>query len=308
MNNRSFIFPGQGSQSVGMSKCILSTNLSKKMFDIMNNEIGYDLLDIIMNGPEDLLKKTKNTQPAIFTLSLIIDQILKDNNVHPIAVAGHSLGEYSALVSSGVIRFEDAVKLVIIRSNEMERANNLNDGSMAAIINLSKDILKNILNELPGVATIANYNSENQLVISGETKSIESTIKRVEEKYKQSKCIKLNVSGAFHSPLMSFAREALETQINLLPFNNSKIPIFQNINGEPIKDSIKIKENLILQLENPVQWSSTINNMIKHLKSNKFIECGPSSVLSGINRRISREIETINTDTIEKIRALWVKN
>tara|TARA_B100001750_G_scaffold111474_1_gene88022 strand:+ start:342 stop:1268 length:927 start_codon:yes stop_codon:yes gene_type:complete len=308
MNNTSFIFPGQGSQFVGMSKCILSTEISKKIFNIVNNFIGYDLLDIIINGPEDLLRKTRNTQPAIFTLSLIIDELLKDKNIYPIAVAGHSLGEYSALVSSEVISFEDAIKLVIIRSKEMDKANKLNSGSMAAIMNTSNDVLEDILNEIPGTATIANYNSENQLVISGERTSIENSIQKIKQFSKKSKCIKLNVSGAFHSPLMKFAREALAININALSFNNPKIPVFQNINAKPTKDSKKIKENLILQLENPVQWCSTINNMIKYLKSNKFIECGPNTVLAGINRRISKDIETINTDTINKIDDIWIKN
>ena len=308
MNNTSFIFPGQGSQSVGMSKCILSTEISKKIFNIVNNFIGYDLLDIIINGPEDLLRKTKNTQPAIFTLSLIIDELLKDNDIYPIAVAGHSLGEYSALVSSEVISFKDAIKLVIIRSKEMDKANKLNSGSMAAIINTSDDLLENILNEIPGTVVIANYNSENQLVISGERKSIENSIEKIKRFSKKSKCIKLNVSGAFHSPLMKFARETLAMNINSLSFNDPKIPVFQNINAKPTKDSKKIKENLILQLENPVQWYSTINNMIKYLRSNKFIECGPSTVLAGINRKISKDIKTINTDTINKLNDIWIKN
>ena len=308
MKNISFIFPGQGSQSVGMSKCILSTELSRKIFNIVNNVIGYDLLDIILNGPEDLLKKTNNTQPAIFTLSLIIDELLKDNNIYPIAVAGHSLGEYSALVSSGVISFEDAIKLVIIRSKEMDKANKLNNGSMAAIINISNNVLEDILSEIPGTVIIANYNSENQLVISGEKKSIEFSVKKIKEVSKKSKCIELNVSGAFHSPLMKFARETLVMHINSLSFNKPRIPVFQNINAKPTKDSMKIKENLILQLENPVQWFFTINNMIKYLKSNKFIECGPNTVLAGINRKISREIETINVDTIDKINDIWIKN
>ena len=304
MSKKMFIFPGQGSQSVGMSSCVLSTDIAKEMFNITSSEMGYDLLDIIANGPEDLLRKTKNTQPAIFTTSVIMDKMLKDNNIYPIAVAGHSLGEYSALVSSEVITFEDAVKLVNIRSIEMEKANNLNEGSMAAAINISEDELKCIINELSGIITIANYNSENQLVISGEKTSIDAAIIQIKETHKKSKCIKLNVSGAFHSPLMEFARASLENHINELTFNDAKIPIFQNIDGNPIKDSIKIKENLILQLQNSVQWTKTINNMMNHLKSNKFIECGPGTVLAGINRKISKEIETLNTNTIEKINSL----
>jgi len=304
MSNILFIFPGQGSQSVGMSSCILSTDFGKKMFDITNNEVGYNLLDIITNGPEETLKETKHTQPAIFTLSMIIDQMLKDNNIYPVAVAGHSLGEYGALVSSEVISFKDAIKLIAIRSREMDKANNLNKGAMAAIINLSENVLNDILNKMPGTITIANYNSEGQLVISGDKESVDCLSKEIKENHKNSRCIRLNVSGAFHSPLMKFARVPLEKHINKLTFNNPKIPIYQNISGGPTKDSMRIKENLILQLESPVKWVDTINNMIKHSKSNKFIECGPGRVLAGINRKISKDIETLNVDTIERINNL----
>ena len=302
MNNYNFIFPGQGSQSVGMSSCLLSNEISKTLFSQTSELLGYDLLDICLNGPNELLTKTKNTQPAIFTLSISIDTMLKDENIYPLSVAGHSLGEYSALVSSEVLPFEDAIKLVILRSAEMEKANNINIGSMAAIMNASTDDINQVLNDSTGILVVANYNTEKQIVFSGEESAIDYSIEKFKTISSRIRCIKLNVSGAFHSPLMKFAREALSNAINSLNFNNAKVPIYQNINALPFQDSSDIKKNLILQLENPVQWCDTILNMTDN--NNNFIECGPGNVLSGINRRISKEINTITANNIENLNTI----
>jgi len=301
MKKYHFIFPGQGSQSVGMLPSISNTDIAKKYFEKTNSAIGYNLLDICKNGPGDLLTQTKNTQPAIFTFSIIIDSILKDNNINPIAVAGHSLGEYSALVSSEVLSFNDALNLIIIRSLEMEKANTIADGSMAAVINADKGQIEKIIDKINGTLVIANYNTDSQIVISGEKKSILSAIDISKTVSSRVKCIELNVSGAFHSPLMKFAREVLSNAINVLYFNDANVPIYQNINAEPARDASTIKKNLILQLENPVQWYQIINNMVKDKKINNFIECGPANVLGGLNRRISKEINTIGIDNIEEI-------
>ena len=301
MKKYHFIFPGQGSQSVGMLSSISSTDIAKKYFEKTNTAIGYNLLDICKNGPKELLTQTKNTQPAIFTFSIIIDSILKDNNINPIAVAGHSLGEYSALVSSEVLSFNDALNLIIIRSLEMEKANTIADGSMAAVINADKGQIEKIIDKINGTLVIANYNTDSQIVISGEKKSILSAIDISKTVSSRIKCIELNVSGAFHSPLMKFARGVLSNAINVLYFNDANVPIYQNINAEPARDASTIKKNLILQLENPVQWYQTINNMVKDKKINNFIECGPANVLSGLNRRISKEINTIIINSIEEI-------
>lgn len=301
MKKYHFIFPGQGSQSVGMLSSISDTDIAKKYFEKTNTAIGYDLLDICKNGPKNLLTQTKNTQPAIFTFSIIIDSILKDNNINPIAVAGHSLGEYSALVSSEVLSFNDALNLIIIRSLEMEKANTIAHGSMAAVINADKEQIEKIIDKINGTLVIANYNTDSQIVISGEKKSILSAIDISKTVSSRIKCVELNVSGAFHSPLMKFAREVLSNAINVLYFNDANVPIYQNINAEPARDASTIKKNLILQLENPVQWYQTINNMVKDKKINNFIECGPANVLSGLNRRISKEINTITINSIEEI-------
>lgn len=299
MINYNFIFPGQGSQSVGMSRDILISNRSKTLFNEASELIGYDLLDICLNGPEDLLIKTKNTQPSVFTLSILIDQILKESNIFPRAVAGHSLGEYAALVSSNVLKFRDALKLIILRCNEMEKANNSNDGIMAAVLNASKNDISKIINLANGILVVANYNTNSQVVISGERSEINSAIDNFKSLSKKIKCIKLKVSGAYHSPLMEFARDALSNAINSLNFNNAEIPIYQNIDAKPYQNAKKIKENLILQLESPVKWNETILNM--ETKTKNFIESGPGKVLIGMNKRISPEIYSYEANSISKI-------
>tara|TARA_Y100001935_G_scaffold55308_1_gene46325 strand:- start:372 stop:1292 length:921 start_codon:yes stop_codon:yes gene_type:complete len=302
MINYNFIFPGQGSQFVGMSRDILISSQSKTLFNETSNLIGYDLLDICLNGPEDLLIKTKNTQPSVFTLSILIDQILKESNIFPRAVAGHSLGEYAALVSSNVLKFRDALKLIILRCNEMEKANNSNDGTMAAVLNASKNDISQIISLAKGVLVVANYNTKSQVVISGETSEVNSAIYNFKSLSKKIKCIKLKVSGAYHSPLMEFARDALSNAINSLNFNNAEIPIYQNIDAKPYQSAEKIKENLILQLESPVKWNETILNM--ETKTKNFIECGPGKVLIGMNRRISPEICSYEANSISKINSI----
>ena len=302
MNRYNFIFPGQGSQSVGMSSCILLTDDSKRIFNKTSELLGYDLLDICINGPEELLTKTINTQPAIFTLSILLDTILKESNILPLCVAGHSLGEYSALVSSEVLEFEDALELIILRSSEMEKANNVNNGSMAAILNSSLEDIEKIVKDSNGILVVANYNTDKQIVISGETEEIEKSINQFKIISTRIRCIKLNVSGAFHSPLMKFARDALSNAINSLNFSDAKVPIYQNISGTSFQDAEQIKKNLILQLEHPVQWYKTILNM-KNINNN-FIECGPGNVLSSINRRISRDINSFEANTTINIESL----
>ena len=308
MSNYNFIFPGQGSQSIGMSPCILETETAKKYFDKTNELLGYNLLDICLNGPDESLKKTKNTQPAIFTLSIIIDSMLKDNNIFPNAVAGHSLGEYSALVSCDIISFDKAIRLVILRSREMEKANNKTSGSMAAVLNCSIENINDVLDNSAGILVVANFNTDKQIVLSGEENAIDVTLDKLRKISNRIKCIKLNVSGAFHSPLMKFARDALSNAINSLNFDNAKVPIYQNINALPTKDSSEIKKNLILQLEKPVQWNNTILNMLNDQKNNHFIECGPGNVLTGINRRISSEINTFTINSKDSLNELCIKN
>ena len=259
-----------------------------------------------MNGPEELLTKTKNTQPAIFALSIILDKMLKESNIHPLCVGGHSLGEYSALVSSEVLDFKDALELIVLRSSEMEKANNVTNGSMAAVLNASIEDIESVISSTDGVLVVANYNTEKQIVISGEDDEILKSIDSLKSISPRIRCIKLNVSGAFHSPLMKFAREALSNAINSLNFNDAKVPIYQNINARPFQNADDIKKNLILQLENPVQWYKTILNM-KNMNNN-FIESGPGNILSGMNRRISRDIITFEANSIVNIKSICHNN
>jgi [acyl-carrier-protein] S-malonyltransferase len=285
-----------------MSPCILSTEYSKSIFNETSELLGYDLLDICMNGPEELLTKTKNTQPAIFALSIILDKMLKESNIHPLCVGGHSLGEYSALVSSEVLDFKDALELIVLRSSEMEKANNVTNGSMAAVLNASIEDIESVISSTAGVLVVANYNTEKQIVISGEDDEILKSIDSLKSISPRIRCIKLNVSGAFHSPLMKFAREALSNAINSLNFNDAKVPIYQNINAKPFQNADDIKKNLILQLENPVQWYNTILNM--SAINNNFIECGPGNILSGMNRRLSRDIISFEANSITSIESI----
>ena len=308
MTKKAFIFPGQGSQSVGMCSSIISTSLSKKYFYKTSNALGYNLLDICKNGPNEELTKTINTQPSIFTLSVIIDKMLKEEGVIPCAVAGHSLGEYSALVSANVLSFEDALNLIILRAQEMEKANNSSEGTMAAVLNASIEEINLIIEQVDGILVIANYNTPSQIVLSGEKQTIETAIKISKEISNKIRCIPLNVSGAFHSPLMKFARVVLSDRINLLNFNNAKVPIYQNINGKSTQDASTIKDNLILQLENPVQWFNIIINMKNDAQIFNFVECGPGKVLMGINRRISKDFVTLSTTNLESIKLLCTKN
>ncbi len=308
MNKYSFIFPGQGSQFVGMSTSILSSSISKKYFQKTSSLLGYDLENLCLFGPEEMLTKTINAQPAIFTISAVIDNILKENNIIPKSVAGHSLGEYSAIVSSGSLKFSEAIQLVTLRAKEMEKANKITSGSMAAVINASKDEINDIIEYAKGTLVIANYNSPSQIVISGEKDSILNAIQFSKKLSRKIKCIELNVSGAFHSPLMSFAREALSNEINSLNFRDAEVPIYQNFNSSSTVKAEEIKNNLILQLENPVKWYDTINNIQVDGHVDIFLECGPGSILSGINRRISRDITSLSVNSMESIESLCTKN
>jgi len=308
MGKCSFIFPGQGSQSVGMSPTILSSSISKLYFDKASEALGYDLMDICLSGPDSVLRKTINAQPSIFTISIIVDTLLKESNIFPASVAGHSLGEYSAIVSCGSLKFSEAIELIVLRAREMEKANDINHGSMAAVINASDSELNQILESAEGVLVVANFNSQNQIVISGEKKSIVQAIEFSENLSRRIKCIELNVSGAFHSPLMNFAREALSNEINSLNFRDAEIPIYQNINSRPTMSALEIKENLKLQLENPVRWHQTISSMVSDQGIDMFLECGPGNILTGINKRISRDINSTPVNSMDSIESLCTKS
>ena len=271
MNKKNvFLFPGQGSQYCGMGKNIYKHYESiKSFYKTAENILGYNIQEISFNGTIEELNKTKFTQPAIFVNSIIKDSILKSNGIFPKAVAGHSLGEFSALVSANIIGYVNKFKK--------------NPGTMAAILGATNEQIKEICTQKE-IVVAANYNSNNQTVISGSIEGINNAINTA-NKIGVKKTIMLNVSGAFHSPLMKFAREKLENIINTTTIKNSEIPIYQNVEPEPIIDLNKIKSNLIKQLENSVQWRRTILNMNNN-NLNYFIEVGPGKILSGLNKKI----------------------
>ena len=296
---KAFLFPGQGSQHVGMGKVLYdSYDYIKEIYQTATDILGFNLIEISFYDKYNKLDQTQFTQPAIFMHSIVVDWLLKKKNIKPNAVAGHSLGEISALVSANVLKFEDALKIVKIRANAMFNASNTSPGIMAAVIGANKKQI-NVLCDQDGIVVPANYNSPNQIVISGEVNAVNSAIASA-KKMGIKRIIKLNVSGAFHSPLMNSVKKPLLNIIDSTNFNNSLVPIYQNISANPVIKASTIKINLIKQLENPVLWLQTILNM-KKIGISKFIEVGPGNVLMGLNKKIYPKSITYNYNKIEDI-------
>ena len=296
--NKNFIFPGQGSQKVGMGLDLFEKyKLAKKYFHLANEIMEYDLTDICFNGPDDILKLTENTQPSIFIIECILSDLIYEKGLKPNYIAGHSLGEYSALYSAKVFDFKTGLNLVKSRSLAMKKASKENSGSMAAIIGVSANqiikICKSISDSNQKVVP-ANFNSPIQTVISGEKVAVEKAMKLCDEMGAK-KTIKLNVSGAFHSPLMEEAKNKMKTNINELNFQIPKYPIIMNVSAKETIDINQIKSNLINQLDSPVRWVETINQMVK-LNCENFIEIGPNKVLKGLNNKINNKLKTTNIE------------
>ncbi len=283
----SYIFPGQGSQYIGMGLDLYeSSTMVRDIMDRANEVLGWQLTGIMFGGTQEELTQTRNTQPAIFLHSYVRYMLL--NNPEPNMVAGHSLGEYSALAIAGAINFDDALTLVKIRAESMQIAGESEPGTMAAIIglddNLVGDICCKVWEEI-GIVQSANFNSPGQVVISGSPNAVLEAMKRCKEN--GARMVKqLNVSGAFHSPLMASAREKLTLALSNVHINNAEIPVYTNVSAKPITDAQEIHDSLILQLTSPVRWSETINNMIID-GADEFIEVGPGNVLQGLVKRIN---------------------
>lgn len=296
MGKIAFIFPGQGAQSVGMGKDVYEHSaVGKEVYDRFDEIIGRKLTNVCFNGPEEDLKQTINTQPAILATSLALLEVLKEKtDITPDFVAGHSLGEYGALYTAGVLSLDDTIKAIAKRAELMSLAKS---GSMAAVLGLSQDVLEEIISGVDGVVSIANYNTPEQLVITGEEQAVAEVSKLASEKGAK-RVIPLAVSGAFHSALMKPAGEEFALFVKDLKFNDASIPVVTNVDAhETIKGS-EFEEKMPRQIYSSVYWTQIIQHMMSQ-GVDTMIEIGPGSVLMGLNRKISRDIKTYSVSNLE---------
>ncbi len=293
---KAYIFPGQGAQFVGMgSDLYQSSAQAKQLFEQANDILGFRITDLMFTGTDEDLKQTNVTQPAIYLHSVIIAKEL-GNNFKPDMVAGHSLGEFSALVAAGALTFEDGLKLVAARANAMQKACELQPSTMAAILGLDDFTVEDICQRISDVVVPANYNCPGQLVISGSIAGIDKACELLTAAGAK-RAIKLNVGGAFHSPLMEAARVELEKAILAVDIKEPICPIYQNIDGKPYLDVEHIKYNLIAQLTGAVRWSQSIQLMIEN-GTTEFIEVGPGNVLQGLVKKVNRAMQTSSASDV----------
>ncbi|PRD37384.1 UNVERIFIED_CONTAM: fabD [Trichonephila clavipes] len=285
-----YIFPGQGAQFVGMGKDLYdSSEESKALFERANEILGFRITDIMFAGTDEELKQTKVTQPAIFLHSVILAKALGDQ-FQPAMVAGHSLGEFSALVAAGALSFEDGLQLVAKRANAMQKATELEPGTMAAILGLDDIIVEEVCAQIEDVVVAANYNCPGQLVISGTVAGVDKACEKLLEAGAK-RALKLPVGGAFHSPLMEAAKQELQAAILDTEITIPVCPIYQNYDANPYQDPVAIKENLIAQLTGAVRWTQTVETMLAN-GAEAFVEVGPGAVLQGLVKKVNRQIPT----------------
>lgn len=295
---KAYVFPGQGAQFPGMGKDLYeNSEFARELFETANRLLGYRISDIMFEGTVDDLKQTKVTQPAIFLHSVLLTKTMRD--FRPDMVAGHSLGEFSALVANGVLTFEDGLMLVYQRAMAMQKACEAEPSTMAAIVGIDDVVVEEVCSIIDEVVVPANYNCPGQLVISGSISGIDKACEMLTQRGAK-RALKLVVGGAFHSPLMEPAREELAAAILNTPFNEPICPIYQNVNALPVSDPEMIRQNLVAQLTAPVRWTQTVENMVAD-GAVEFTEIGPGKVLQGLVKKIAKDVNVSGIDAYQAI-------